>query len=57
MNNGLFQSIKDNVVFVVVCIVVALALFLIAYLSEKYVYRRDGIKERILSTRNALGKP
>ncbi len=51
MNNGLFQSIKDNVVFVMVCIVVALALFLIAYLSEKYVYRRDGIKERILSTR------
>ena len=30
---------------------VALALFLIAYAAEKYVVRRDGIKERILNTR------
>lgn len=51
MSNGLFQSIKENVVFVVVCIVIALALFLIAYAAEKYVVRRDGIKERILNTR------
>lgn len=51
MSNGLFQSIKENVMFVVVCIVIALALFLIAYAAEKYVVRRDGIKERILNTR------
>ena len=51
MSNGLFQSIKENMVFVVVCIVIALALFLIAYAAEKYVVRRDGIKERILNTR------
>lgn len=51
LKNGLLQSIRDNVVFVVVCVAVALALFLIAYLSEKYVYKRDGVKERILSTR------
>lgn len=51
MSNGLFQSIKENVVFVVVCIVIALVLFLIAYAAEKYVVRRDGIKERILNTR------
>ena len=30
---------------------IALALFLIAYAAEKYVVRRDGIKERILNTR------
>ncbi|MDE6844488.1 MAG: ECF transporter S component [Lachnospiraceae bacterium] len=51
MGNGLLQSIADNVVFVLVCVGVAVGLFLIAYAAEKYVYKRDGITERILSTR------
>lgn len=51
MSNGLLQSISDNVSFVLVCVGVAAALFAIAYAAEKYVYKRDGITERILSTR------
>ena len=51
MGNGLLQSIADNVTFVLVCVGVAVSLFAIAYAAEKYVYRRDGITERILSTR------
>lgn len=51
MSNGLLQSISDNVSFVLVCVGVAAALFAIAYAAEKYVYKRDGISERILSTR------
>lgn len=51
MGNGLLQSIADNVVFVLVCVGVAVGLFAIAYAAEKYVYKRDGITERILSTR------
>lgn len=51
MGNGLLESIADNVTFVLVCVGVAVALFAIAYAAEKYVYKRDGITERILSTR------
>lgn len=51
MGNGLLQSIADNVIFVLVCVGVAVGLFAIAYVAEKHVYRRDGITERILSTR------
>lgn len=51
MGNGLLQSISDNVSFVFVCVGVAAALLAIAYAAEKYVYKRDGITERILSTR------
>lgn len=50
MGNGLLQSIADNVVFVLVCVGVAVGLFAIAYAAEKYVYKRDGITEGILST-------
>ena len=51
MSNGLLQSVADNVIFVLVCVAVAVALFLAAYATEKYVYKRDGITERILTTR------
>ena len=51
MGNGLLQSIMDNLMFVLVCILVAGGLFAAAYASEKYVHMRDGITERILSTR------
>ena len=51
MGNGLLQSIADNVTFVLVCVGVAVGLFAVAYAAEKYVYKRDGITDRILSTR------
>ena len=51
MGNGLLQSIADNVTFVLVCVGVAAGLFAVAYATEKYVYKRNGITERILSTR------
>lgn len=51
MGNGLLQSIADNATFVLVCAGVAVGLFAVAYAAEKYVYKRDGITERILSTR------
>ena len=51
MGNGLLQSVADNVTFVLVCVGVAAGLFAVAYAAERYVYKRDGIKERILSTR------
>lgn len=51
MSNGLLQSVVDNVTFVLVCIVVAAGLFAAAYAAEKYAYRKNGITERILSTR------
>ena len=51
MGNGLLQSIADNVLFVLVSVVVAAALFLIAYGTEKQVQKRNGVRERILTTR------
>ena len=33
MNNGLWTSVKDNVVFVLVSVVIAAAIFVIAYLT------------------------
>lgn len=51
MSNGLLQSVVDNVTFVLVCIVVAAGLFAVAYTAEKHAYKKNGITERILSTR------
>lgn len=51
MNNGLWTSVKDNVVFVLVSVGIAAALFAIAYLAEKLIKRKNGDTERILSTR------
>ena len=51
MGNGLLQSIADNVIFVLVCVGVAAALFLIAYGTEKTVQKKNGVTDRILTTR------
>ena len=51
MGNGLLQSVVDNGIFVLVCVSVAAALFLIAYGAEKQVQKRNGATERILTTR------
>ncbi len=51
MGNGLLQSIADNVIFVLVCVGVAAALFFIAYGTEKAVQKKNGVTDRILTTR------
>lgn len=51
MGNGLLESAADNVIFVLVCAGIAAALFFIAYGTEKYAQRRQGVRERILTTR------
>ncbi len=54
MNNGLWTSVKDNVVFVLVSVGIAAALFGIAYLTEKICKKKNGSNERILSTRKMV---
>lgn len=51
MNNGLWTSVKDNAVFVLVSVGIAIALFAIAYAAEKLIKKKNGDTERILSTR------
>ena len=51
MNNGLWTSVNDNVVFVLVSVGIAIALFGIAYLSEKLIKKKNNDTERILTTR------
>ncbi|MBQ9334051.1 MAG: ECF transporter S component [Lachnospiraceae bacterium] len=49
--NDLFMSLKENVVFVFEFLAIVVAVFLIAYLIEKYLHRKNNDTERILSTR------
>ena len=42
MNNGLWNSVKDNVTFVAVSVSVAVALFAVAYLVEKLTKKKNG---------------
>lgn len=51
MNNGLWASVVENAVFVLVSMGIAAALFLIAYQAEKWIKKRNDDTERILSTR------
>lgn len=51
MNNGLWSSVVDNATFVLVSVGIAAALFLVAYLAEKLVKKKNGDEERILTTR------
>lgn len=51
MSNGLWESVKDNVTFVLVSVGIAIALFVIAYVAEKLIKKRNGDTERVLSTR------
>ena len=49
--NSLFMSLKENVLFVLEFLGCVVAVFLIAYLIEKYLHRKNNDTERILSTR------
>ena len=51
MGNGLWQNVKDNVTLVLVSLGIAIALFVIAYAAEKFIKKKNGDTERILSTR------
>ena len=51
MNNGLWSSVVDNAVFVAVSVGIAAALFLTAYLAEKFLKKKNNDGERILTTR------
>lgn len=49
--NGLFQSIKENVVFCLEFLAIVAVVFLVAYLLEHLFRGRNGDKEKIFSTR------
>lgn len=49
--NGLLQSIQENVVFLLEFLAVICALFLVAYIAEKWAKKVSGDTERVLSTR------
>lgn len=51
MGNGLWQNVKDNVTLVLVSLGIAIVLFAIAYAAEKFIKKKNGDTERILSTR------
>ncbi len=51
MKNGLWASVVDNAMFVLVSVGIAAALFFAAYLAEKLIKRKNGDGERVLSTR------
>ena len=51
MNNGLWSSVVDNAVFVAVSVGIAAALFLTAYLAEKFLKKKNNDGERVLTTR------
>lgn len=51
MNNNLWKSITENAVFALEVVAIALAITLVAYAAEKFIYKKNQITERILSTR------
>ncbi|MCM1135316.1 MAG: ECF transporter S component [Clostridium sp.] len=54
MSNGLWSSVKENVIFVLVSVGIAAALFLIAALTEKALKKKNDDTERILTTRKIV---
>lgn len=51
MFNGLGSALAENVIFVVEFLLIIAALFVVAYLVEINVRKKDGNSEKILSTR------
>lgn len=47
----LFKDVADNLEFVLVFLVVAVAIFLLAYLVEQLIQKKHGVKEPIFTTR------
>lgn len=51
--NGLFQSVAENVVYVLEFLALIVGLFLVGLLLQKIEQHRSGNKEKVLSTRNS----
>lgn len=51
MNSNLFEAVVSNVGFVLGFLMIVVLMFAIAYAFEKYANVKNGVKERILSTR------
>ena len=51
MHNNLWINIRENAVFALVVAGIALLITLVAYAAEKFIYKKNQITERILSTR------
>lgn len=49
--NNLWETVKSNALFVVEVLAIVVALFLIALVVEKIAQKRNGVKEKIFSTR------
>ncbi|MDE6662212.1 MAG: ECF transporter S component, partial [Lachnospiraceae bacterium] len=49
--NGLVKSIQENVMFLLQFLAVVVVIFVVAYVAEKIAAKKQGTKERILSTR------
>ncbi len=54
MNTDLFNSIAENVVFVLEFLGIVVAIFLIAYFLEKIAKKKSGDTERVLSTKKIV---
>lgn len=51
MSNGLWSTLVDNAVFALESVVIAVILVAAAYAAEKYLKKKNGDTERILTTR------
>lgn len=51
MNNGLWSTLVENAVFALESVVIAVILTVAAYAAEKYLKKKNGDAERILTTR------
>ena len=49
--NELFKSVTENVTFVLEFLVVIVALFVVALLLEKLAQKKQGVSEKIFTTR------
>lgn len=49
--NGVLKGIMENTVFLLEFMGVVVAMFVVAYILEKFIQKRRGVKEKILNTR------
>ncbi len=54
MSNSLFTAVKDNVSFVLVCILIVAVVVAVAYLCEKLARKKGKVSGRILSTKKIV---
>jgi len=54
MNNELWKSISENVLFLLQFFGIVVAMFIIAYVAEKIIKKRNNDNERIFSTRKIV---